>query len=111
MDEENYIIPQTNTVVSTHLSLRCLVTAANSSSRCMLRPRYLHRAAAGDLSGLSLHLAICKRTHGVPQVLGGTAQRGDTDLAPREEDREHIWKGCLKMAPSLAAAKVLYFST
>ena len=40
------------------------------------------------------------------QVLGGTAQRGDTDLTPREEDRAHIWQGCLKMAPSLAAAKV-----
>ena len=41
------------------------------------------------------------------QVLGGTAQRGDTDVAPREEDRQHIWSGCLKMMPSLAAAKVL----
>ncbi|CAK0763482.1 hypothetical protein CVIRNUC_003062 [Coccomyxa viridis] len=52
LDEENYIIPQTNTV-----------------------------------------------------VLGGTAQRGDTDVAPREEDRRHIWSGCLSMMPSLAAAK------
>ena len=45
------------------------------------------------------------------QVLGGTAQRGDTDLTPREEDRAHIWQGCLKMAPSLAAAKVGFLST
>lgn len=40
------------------------------------------------------------------QVLGGTAQRGDTDLTPREEDRQHIWQGCLRMMPSLAQAKV-----
>ncbi|CAL8467744.1 g7282 [Coccomyxa elongata] len=38
-------------------------------------------------------------------VLGGTAQRGDTDLQPREEDRQHIWQGCLRMMPSLAQAK------
>ena len=44
-------------------------------------------------------------------MLGGTAQRGDTDLMPREEDRAHIWQGCLKMAPSLAAAKVLSLHT
>ena len=40
------------------------------------------------------------------QVLGGTAQRGDTDIAPRQEDRDHIWRGCLGLMPSLAQAKV-----
>ena len=40
------------------------------------------------------------------QVLGGTAQRGDTDRTPRQEDRDHIWQGCLKLMPSLAQAKV-----
>lgn len=39
-------------------------------------------------------------------VLGGTAQVGDTDLAPREADRRHIWEGALRMAPSLAGAPV-----
>ncbi|EIE24709.1 FAD-linked reductase, C-terminal domain-containing protein [Coccomyxa subellipsoidea C-169] len=38
-------------------------------------------------------------------VLGGTAQRGDADCAPREEDRQHIWQGCLRIMPSLAQAK------
>lgn len=46
------------------------------------------------------------RTLAAVQVLGGTAQHGDTDVAPREEDRQHIWQGCLRMMPSLAKAKV-----
>ena len=40
------------------------------------------------------------------QVLGGTAQQGDTDTTPREEDRQHIWQGCLKLMPSLSRAMV-----
>lgn len=40
------------------------------------------------------------------QVLGGTAQYGDTELAPREEDRQHIWEGVLRMMPSLKNAPV-----
>ncbi|KAK9834994.1 hypothetical protein WJX81_002770 [Elliptochloris bilobata] len=39
-------------------------------------------------------------------VLGGTAQYGDTDLEPREEDRRHIWEGVLRMMPSLRGAPV-----
>ena len=39
-------------------------------------------------------------------MLGGTAQKLDTDTMPREEDREHIWKGCLKVMPSLVRALV-----
>ena len=39
-------------------------------------------------------------------VLGGTAQVGDTDLAPREADRRHIWEGVLRMVPSLKGAPV-----
>ena len=39
-------------------------------------------------------------------VLGGTAQYGDTDLAPREADRRHIWEGVLRMMPSLKGAPV-----
>lgn len=39
-------------------------------------------------------------------VLGGTAQVGDTDLAPREADRRHIWQGVLRMVLSLKGAPV-----
>ena len=39
-------------------------------------------------------------------VLGGTAQAGYTDLAPREADRRHIWEGVLRMVPSLKGAPV-----
>ena len=59
------------------------------------------QAAAGrSCRGSGLRVRVCA------QVLGGTAQVGDTDLRPREEDRRHIWEGCLRMVPSLKGAPV-----
>ena len=35
-------------------------------------------------------------------VLGGTGVKGDYDLVPRQQDRDAIWQGCLRIMPSLA---------
>ena len=94
MDESNYIIPQSDTVVRIHL------TWILASSLWLIRKI----SSAGNLSTTLAHAS--EDLPQIVQVLGGTAQRGDTDLQPREEDRQHIWQGCLRMMPSLSQAKV-----
>ncbi|KAK9806033.1 hypothetical protein WJX73_007439 [Symbiochloris irregularis] len=39
-------------------------------------------------------------------VLGGTGHIGDSNLEPRQKDRDHIWQGVLRLLPSLAKATV-----
>ena len=79
VNEDNYIIPNANTVVRSPVNI----------------------CACSLVAGAERALKIAAL-----QVLGGTAQRGDTDRTPREEDRQHIWQGCLKLMPSLAQALV-----
>ncbi|RLU23274.1 hypothetical protein DMN91_003477 [Ooceraea biroi] len=40
-------------------------------------------------------------------VLGGTHQEGDFDRSVREEDSEHIYKGCCRLMPSLQASQII----
>ena len=40
-------------------------------------------------------------------VLGGTAQKGDADVTPREEDRARILERACEVMPSLRAAEIV----
>ena len=89
MNEDNYVIPNLDTVVRPAAPYTVM--------------RNLHMQVGSPTRFPAGIMLACPAV----QVLGGTAQRGDTDTTPRQEDRDHIWQGCLKLMPSLAQAKVL----
>jgi hypothetical protein len=76
------------------------------ASRCSLSCCYqLHQAMPSSVPTMPCHPlpSCCADT----VVLGGTLQKGDTDMTPREADRAAILGRAYSVLPSLRSAKIV----
>lgn len=75
-------------------------------------PAQLRSPAIVPAAGVSLHPHACNLLLSGPcaadtVVIGGTVQKGDSDTAPRDEERAGILDRACRVLPSLEAAEVV----